>query len=284
MDVKTLAEQLLFTTVRIEGFNNTVPISTGTGFIFSYPAPNGDYRFLVTNKHVVAGATRGVITFTEASNDQPKLGKVHQWTISNFGEIWFGHPNSDIDVAITSLSFMESQFRQASDIDLFYRFVGPFTIPTEEQTANFDAIEDIIFIGYPNGIWDTKNFLPVVRRGITASPIGVDFNGQPKFLIDASVFPGSSGSPVFLYNAGAYRPNKVNQNEFTVGTRLMFLGILASVYYRETASKVQPIKMAAYKAPGTIMREMIDLGVVYKASTIVETVELFLKNRGLLPN
>ncbi|MFR3321383.1 MAG: hypothetical protein ACLTSZ_09905 [Lachnospiraceae bacterium] len=74
----------------------------------------------------------------------------------------------------------------------------------EEQIEYFAAIEDITFIGYPSGLYDSVNKLPIIRQGITATPIWNQFNGENVFLIDAGVFPGSSGSPVFIYNHGSY--------------------------------------------------------------------------------
>jgi hypothetical protein len=91
-----------------------------------------------------------------------------------------------------------------------------------------DAVEEVLFIGYPCGIWDARNLLPIVRRGITATPIYIDFSGRKQFLIDASVFPGSSGSPVFIYNAGIYWDKKSGST--VVGHRLFFLGILSEVF------------------------------------------------------
>ena len=44
MEVRTLAEQLLFTTVRIEARTSTGEISTGTSFIFAYEHTD-DKRF-----------------------------------------------------------------------------------------------------------------------------------------------------------------------------------------------------------------------------------------------
>ncbi|MFT3756084.1 MAG: hypothetical protein QM769_09065 [Pseudoxanthomonas sp.] len=82
-------------------------------------------------------------------------------------------------------------------------------IPTPQQVTKLDAAESVTFISYPNGVWDSKNLLPVARRGTTASPIEVDFEGTPRFLIDASVFGGSSGSPAFILNRMDHgRPRK----------------------------------------------------------------------------
>lgn len=100
-------------------------------------------------------------------------------------------------------------YKKQHGVDLFIRCVETSMIPNEEQIKQMDAIEPITFIGYPNGIWDSTNLLPVARRGTTASPIEVDFEGSPRFLIDASVFGGSSGSPVFILNQGSFATRMV---------------------------------------------------------------------------
>lgn len=282
MNVVTLAEQLLFTTVRIEASDNSGNTMTGTGFVFSYPVSNGEVRAIVTNKHVVAGATSAVFTFTEDRGNQPVLGQAHNLALPRFEKLWFGHPDPTIDVAVVPLIPLENHAKKILGAELFYRSVDPSLIPTREQVDNLDAIEEVIFVGYPHGIWDTKNFLPLIRRGITASPITIDFDGQPKFLIDASVFPGSSCSPVFLYYNGAYRANKTAGSALQFGTRLIFLGVLAAVFFREITSEVRTIKLATRRTPGVVTKEMLDLGVVYKASTIVETIEALLKQNASL--
>jgi len=71
-------------------------------------------------------------------------------------------------------------------------------------------------VGYPVGIWDSANNMPVIRRGITATHPGKDYEGKSEFMIDAACFPGSSGSPVFLFNLGSY-PQKAGG--IVIGTR-----------------------------------------------------------------
>jgi len=51
-------------------------------------------------------------------------------------------------------------------------------------------------VGYPRGFYDKENLFPLVKSGIIASRWNANFNGQPYFLIDAKLFPGSSGSLV----------------------------------------------------------------------------------------
>ena len=71
-----------------------------------------------------------------------------------------------------------------------------------------DAIEDIIFIGYPNGIWDSVNNMPILRKGSTATHPCLNYNGKKEFMIDAACFPGSSGSPVLIFNENGYKDKK----------------------------------------------------------------------------
>src|SRR5690606_32118899 len=95
-------------------------------------------------------------------------------------------------------------------------------IMSDEELDQLTALEDIIMIGYPNGIWDSVNNLPIMRRGITATHPKMDFNGKPEFMIDAACFPGSSGSPIILLNEGSYR----TQDSIVMGSRVKLLGVL----------------------------------------------------------
>ena len=52
------------------------------------------------------------------------------------------------------------------------------------------------------------------------------------FLIVAGVFPGSSGSPVFIYNHGTY-PVK---DGIALGNRLLFVGVLSQTMLRDNAT------------------------------------------------
>ena len=160
---------------------------------------------------------------------------------------------------------------------MFYRCVDSNMLPTADQLAQLDAIESVTFVGYPNGIWDSTNLIPVARRGTTASPIGVDFEGTPRFLIDASVFGGSSGSPVFILNQGMYTDKRGNT---VVGSRVLFVGVIAAVFFRTELNQIVAVPVPTQTQPMAQQREMIDLGIVFKARTVVETIEAFIKSRG----
>jgi len=142
-----------------------------------------------------------------------------------------------------------------------------------------DAVEEVIFVGYPNGIYDSVNNLPITRRGSTATPPSVDYEGKPIFLIDASVFQGSSGSPVLIYDNGSWLSR---DGGLISGIRLFLLGVLGSVFFRETDGTLSFEEIPAAVKPVVKTSQMIDLGIVYKSTTIIETIEQLLRKHGEL--
>lgn len=278
MQVKTIAEQLFFTTVRIDTIAANGTHGFGTGFIFSHKVGNWIHPFVVTNKHVVTGTGEGTLSFVQRRDSLPALGNGFCLRIDDWAQAWFGHPDRDVDIAICPFAGLEAHIKQQHNIDLFYRYVSSDTIPTPQQAAELDAMESVTFIGYPNGIWDSKNLLPVARRGNTASPIEVDFEGTPRFLIDASVFGGSSGSPVFILNQGSWA---TKDGGTVIGSRFYFVGVIAAVFFRTQLNQIVPVPIPTQVQPMAQQQEMIDLGIVFKARTVVETIDAFLKFHNL---
>ncbi len=77
-------------------------------------------------------------------------------------------------------------------------------------------------IRYLNGLWDTTNNVPIVRRGITASAPYLDHQGRQEFVIDAACFPGSSGLPSLLGDDNSYS----TRDGFVFSGRRKLLGVL----------------------------------------------------------
>lgn len=245
MNINDLSTQLLYTTVPLwtEASAGT-EVTAGTAFIYSVTVPDKPKEtipLLVTNKHVVQGAKRGLIEFVGRDGEQPAKGKKIRAEID--GSLLTSNVSPDLDIAIVPIGAMLNQL-QASGRLPFFRTVGPELIPSASVMDELAAIEDIIFIGYPSGLRDEKNSTPLIRRGITATPAWNNFQGEPCFLIDAGVFPGSSGSPVFILNQGAY-PTK---SGLAVGSRLLFLGVIFQTLSRSTPDD------KAYLGLGKVLR------------------------------
>ncbi|MBA4744538.1 MAG: trypsin-like peptidase domain-containing protein [Muricauda sp.] len=270
MEVTSIAEKLLFVTVRIDTVNTKGENGSGTGFIFSHKYKGNDALCIVTNKHVVKNAIKGGITFMKKKDEKPTLGNSFRLEFNDFEKLWKGHADPNVDVTVTPLIPLLDEIKKRYNVDIYFNHISSENIPTDSQIKEIDAIEDITFVGYPNGIWDRKNYTPILRRGTTATHYAVDFENEKKFLIDASVFGGSSGSPVFLYNSGSFT-NK--GGGLIAGSRLYFLGVVAAVFFRNSVNEIISIPIPTSNKNISVSQEMIDLGIVFKANTVTETIE-----------
>lgn len=217
-------EQLCFSTIRIEAKNNT-SISTGTGFFFNFTINGKTCPFIVTNKHVVREMKEGTFFMTEDDGNNFPLYTQHvKITTTDFKDAWIMHPDDSIDLCVMPVTYTLSYASKHLNKQLFFKAFEDKHIPNQEQLQNIDIAEDILMIGYPNGLWDSIHNMPIVRRGITATNINLCHNGKREFVIDAACFPGSSGSPIILYNKGQYSDKHGNIN---IGqSRMYLLGIL----------------------------------------------------------
>lgn len=62
---------------------------------------------------------------------------------------------------------------------------------------NFNHIEEIYMVGYPNALISCDINYPIVRKGITATGLCDTLNNEDVFIIDIPVYGGSSGSPIY---------------------------------------------------------------------------------------
>jgi S1-C subfamily serine protease len=104
-----------------------------------------------------------------------------------------------------------------------------------EDFQNIREGDDIFFLGFPLtlGVTTTARVTPIVRTGTVALK-----NEDQTFLIDASVFPGNSGSPVFFKPC----PIQFGSQGLEIGRvrPAKLIGIVtSSVTYTDTAVSVQ---------------------------------------------
>ncbi len=265
MEINTTSKQVLFTTIRIE-VHDADGVRHGTGFFYQAQVDEKQVPFIVTNAHVVEDAASGILVFTQSGGGVPAWGETITEVVEHFEDHWHFHPTED--VAIMAFNPLIQKMK-ADGNEIYFRSISADIVLTGEELDRLDAIEEVVVVGYPDGRWDSINNLPIVRKGITATPAAVGYEGDRAFLVDAPIFVGSSGSPVFLLNVGAFSDGQGNVN---YGTRVKFAGIITHTFGMSVEGELmkQPIPTAKGRVP--VIQYPIDLGLVVRADAVVEFI------------
>jgi hypothetical protein len=280
----TLSEQLLFSTVRIETNTKNGIHGTGTGFFFRIKIDeNRHLPLIITNKHVTADAKAGQFFLHErdTTKESPTpSGQSFVVGFDNFESRWIGHPNSNVDLCAMPFGPIGAQ-SESQGKNPFSISLGEDVIWSDDDLSTLSAVEDVVMIGYPIGLWDEKNNLPIFRRGITATHPAIDFQGRSEGVIDIAVFPGSSGSPVLLLNEnGIYHDKKTNAN--VIGHRSVFLGVLYAGPIWTTEGNVVVREIPTNQHIFAQVPVMINLGYMIKAKEVLSLAQhikdIFLKD------
>jgi len=267
----TPSEQLTHSTVRIECRLADGGISTGTGFFYR-AADDGERHIpvVVTNKHVVEGSVSGRFHLTLGNDEGPLVGQHFAVELSNFNRLWVPHPDPSVDLCAMPLGpvlHLAEQQRQRP----FFITLDSSLLPSQGDLESLGALEDIIMIGYPNGIWDAVNNMPIVRRGVTATHPNLNYEGRKEFMIDAACFPGSSGSPVFLYNFGSWTTR--DGGTVVGGARIKLLGVLYAGPQHTAQGEIRVVTVPTQQRAVAISTIPNNLGLIIKAERLAELDE-----------
>lgn len=264
--------QLMHSTIRIQTKLANGDISTGTGFFYLYDfEPGMHVPVIVTNKHVIHDSVSAKLIFSRIDKNNQRMLDKSALSIEKFSQAWIEHPDSQVDLCILPLKPYAEELRKKG-LDPYLKYLDVSNIPTEKQWKEFTALEDIIMVGYPNGIWDEVNNLPIVRKGITGTPLFIDYNGRKEFLIDVATYPGSSGSPIFVFNEGSYSAT----GGLVVGSRLFFVGIAYGVYQYKASGKIVIEEIPTVSNAVTHSLIPNNLGIVIKSSRLRDFESLIL--------
>ena len=259
--MNTIQEQLLYTTLRIECLNASNEVfSIGTGFLLKRPVGDDEYKiYLVSNKHVLAVADSNAITFTNNIGGKPAFGEKVRIPISDIKGSVVVHPDLNVDIAVIECTglfiiFSNKFYFKLVDYDMLATF--------EEQELS--VAQNVYFVGYPDNRYDVVNNLPLIRQGLIASHPKCDYNGLPEFIIDAQVFPGSSGSPVYI----DLTYENIKNGQIVLGKRnIKLLGIVAQTMIRNNQLQAVPVS-SKY-----VTQEVLGLGIVFKATEIKKVID-----------
>ncbi|WP_323942915.1 S1 family peptidase [Aeromonas hydrophila] len=229
MNINDMFTQLLYSTAPIWVELPGGKQKSGTAFFYMHSLNKDKSQgipFLITNYHVVEGAKRGLIELVLRDGEKPS--KTEKIKVEIDPLFLTKYRDESVDLVAIPIGPILNQL-EASPRPVFIRTITEDLIPDPSTLEQLSAVEEITFIGYPSGLYDTHNSTPIVRRGITATPVWNNFNNEGAFLIDAGVFPGSSGSPVLIANEGGFNTSK----GFVIGSRVLFLGVLSESMIRK---------------------------------------------------
>jgi hypothetical protein len=281
------AFQRISTLVRTETPEGT---SSGTAFFYQQMGPKkpGDQPqwvtienvWLVTNRHVLVPEFAGKEVFpTSFTFNMRRIdGNNLQWepiTLSREELLKRAkfHPDPTVDVCIVNVldlltdklkdKALQSQKPGENTINLM-----PWHGVSKDDFAGSNKItveagDDVLVIGYPHGFYDQVNLFPIIKAGIIASKWGVGFKGQRFFLVDAKLFPNSSGSIVVSKPTNFVISG--DQIFSSQNKRFAFLGIYAGEYSVEENKNP--------KEPNITNKISVNLGIVWYADVIEEVIE-----------
>ena len=255
----TITEHLLFSTLRLETSSGV-----GTGFYFVFDLEdNKKIPVIITNKHVLNGNSNEDVQFSlhYVQNDRPSEEVINIIYSTN----WIFHDYYDL--AFTFINPLFEQIKtQGKQV-----FMIPITeelIWKNDKLEELTSVENVLMFGYPIGLYDHKNILPLIRNGITSSHPAIDYNGEKIGVVDMACFPGSSGSPIFIINEGNFTDKK--KKALVTGNRIIFLGILYSGPVYNSKGEIIVENIPTQQVVRSVTPQMINLGYYIKAQVILD--------------
>lgn len=268
MDNISLSEQITYSTVLIHCDYDDGTKGSGTGFIIHLCENNGQcVPVIITNHHVVKKSIKTVFEICLKNDDETPNDK-ETLTINIPDNHWIHHPNPNVDLCCLPIAPILNSLEKTTQ-KLFYIPLTTNLIATSSSLKNLSAMEEIVMVGYPSGISDNYNHKPIIRKGITATHLKNDYQGKKTFLIDMACFPGSSGSPIFILNQGAY----ATQSGISLGSRIFLVGILFQG--PQYTAQGNLIFSAIPNIPVPITNIPMNLGEAIKAEEILAFEQFF---------
>lgn len=208
-------EEFLYSTVRISSHQNNGHISNGTGFFYRLES-NPDKPVLVCNKHLMDNTESSSISFHLADNNGKVTTEEYILTVGNINSICAFHNDEANDICIINIFNIFSHF-QEKNLNLYYNCITDKMIPNKETIQDIALGSDVYLLGYPDDLYDQYNKLPILRKGVIATPYSMPYNGTNTFLVDVAIYNGSSGSPILC-----------NSNN-----NILFLGVQKAMHLHE---------------------------------------------------
>ena len=257
----SISERMMFNTVRLVASDR----SSGTGYFYNFVIDNKIVPVIITNKHVVNYNSNETMTFyLHLRNGENESNESYQVTLTLN---WIFHSKKDLCFCFVNPVF--EFVKKQTGKDVFYIAIDETILPSQKMLEELSALEELVMVGYPIGLWDKNNNFPIFRKGYTASHPAIDFNESGIGLVDMACFPGASGSPIYILNEGGYKDKVGNLNWGQ--SRIIFIGTLFSgPIYDATGKLVVTDIPTSNQVVESHTGIMVNLGYYIKSSEILE--------------
>lgn len=204
-----------------------------TGFLVGYDSgqkgKDGEtlyHYFLVTNRHVFDNLNSVDLKFNHHT-----LGyKYYTVNLKQGGkQIWKAHHDPTIDIAVLYLNIPHlkkdgAKYKYFLDDGEYIAYKDRF------EELGISLGDDVFVLGFPLGLVESGKKYVIVKSGIIARLNEIILDNQKGFLIDSSIFPGNSGSPVII------KPTNVKLSDTKAARFPHIIGIISSyIPYIQTA-------------------------------------------------
>lgn len=187
-------EKLISSTVKITNNRTDNRIMQGTGFFYEIEIDNKIELAIVTNAHVAEKCKSILFTIRESINKLPSYSQFTDVTFNN--PHWVFHPKQDL--AMLVITGMKETFTKNTGAELYTNSFDESSIIDSSKANMVNIFQEVYMIGYPDGKIDNYNLIPVVRKGICATPFKLNLENTPTYAVDIPIYAGSSGSPIVL--------------------------------------------------------------------------------------
>ena len=220
---------LPYTVIRIRAGDaiNFNAVHSGTGFFYTYHDNGKDIPFIISNKHVLCGKTWIDFDFATTDKNGKRVFGPSAEIRMNQGDLpIIEHPDPSVDLAGIPMKPLLDSLNTGGIRPYVSTLTKANSAPANVQ-AVLHAATSVLMVGFPNGIMDEANNLPVVRRGTLATHYKADYRGETNFVVDIAAFGGSSGSPVFSFFENIL-PDENGNISFMARPQIHLIGVLHS--------------------------------------------------------
>ena len=202
LKVKKFTDQLLFNTTRIEVYKDDKLESCGTGFVYAHVVEGkGQVEFLVTNKHLFPKNKRNSSYTTRVyfhmgepernlaffSIGSESVGKTIKIPLA--GVPFYDHPSENVDITAIEVGQYLHLWDEKGSVPAFYKTFPSIMVPDESKYSElFEAVESVLVVGYPYAFIDLLHNVPIIRKGITATPVYLNFTYPKMSEYDQEIF------------------------------------------------------------------------------------------------